>query len=162
MTCDMVRRVLVAVLATVSSGLATMPVTATGEQEVPAALAGTWTGTSICVDGRPACKNEIVVYRFIPVDGKSTVFHQLADKIIEGKRVPMGALDYEYDDSLGTLECEFQIHSTHGIWSYTVKGDTMTGQLNILPGGNKVRDVNVHRVADSEVPAAPALEEYEE
>ncbi|HSL55957.1 MAG TPA: hypothetical protein VK868_16245 [Pyrinomonadaceae bacterium] len=52
-------------------------------------LVGTWSGESICVGKRSACKNEVVVYRFEPVAGRSTLITLLADKIIRGKRVPM-------------------------------------------------------------------------
>jgi hypothetical protein len=52
-------------------------------------IVGTWTGESICVGNRPACKNETVVYRFEPVAGRSTLVTLFADKIIKGKRVPM-------------------------------------------------------------------------
>ena len=30
-------------------------------------VVGTWSGESICVGNRPACKDEVVVYRFEPV-----------------------------------------------------------------------------------------------
>ena len=38
-----------------------------------ASVIGTWTGESNCVGDRPACKNEIVVYRFEAVAGKPGV-----------------------------------------------------------------------------------------
>jgi len=66
-------------------------------------IVGTWTGESICVGNRPACKNETVVYRFEPVPGRSTFVTLLADKIIKGKRIPMYKLDFQYDESKRTL-----------------------------------------------------------
>ena len=122
---------------------------------------GTWTGTSICVGDRPACKNETVVYRFVPVAGHPHQIRQLADKIIDGKRIPMGALTFDYDEPAGKLTCEFTWGSTHGIWSFSIAGDSMTGKLEMLPERTIGRDVKVHRVKDSEVPAAPALHEYD-
>ena len=77
----------------------------------------TWTGESICVGNRPACKNEMVVYRFEPVVCKSTLVTLLADKIIKGKRVPMYKLDFQYDEAKRTLSC--------GRWEYRIAGDTM-------------------------------------
>src|SRR5262249_19809216 len=50
-----------------------------------AAILGTWTGSSICVGNRPACKNEEVVYRFLAVEGQPQLVRLLADKIIDGK-----------------------------------------------------------------------------
>ena len=125
-------------------------------------LDGTWTGTSTCVGNRPACKNEVVVYRFVPIKDDPGRFRQLADKIIEGKRVPMAVLDCDFDERTGTVRSEFRVGNTHGVWTFTVKGDTMTGELIILPEGSRGRDVKAHRVKDTDVPPAPADKEYEE
>jgi hypothetical protein len=137
--------------------------TARPRDERPGAVAvlGTWTGTSICVGNRPACKNEVVVYRFVPVDGKPEFVRLFADKIIDGKRVPMGALEFRYDEADHSLTGEFTRGTTHGLWSFTVSGDTMKGKLFILPDKTVGRDVDVHRVRDDEVPPPPPLEEYE-
>jgi hypothetical protein len=128
------------------------------------AFRGTWTGRSICVgNNRPACKDETVVYRFVPFTGAPWQLRCLADKIIEGKRVPMGALMFQYDDKAHLLRCEFKKGNTHGMWSYAVAGDSLTGDLVTLPGGDKGRDVRAVRVTDeSKLPAAPSLKEYEE
>lgn len=131
-------------------------------QTSPNAFAGTWTGTSTCVEKRPACKNETVVYRFVPIAGHPKQLRLLADKIIDGKRVPMGALEFELNERTGVLESEFKRGHTHGIWSYSVAGDSLTGKLIILPERSAARDVKVRRVKDTEVPAAPVLREYEE
>lgn len=122
---------------------------------------GTWTGESICVGDRPACKNEIVVYRFEAIAGKPDVVLLLADKIIEGKRVPMGKLEFHYDETKGELFCEFTKRQTHGLWQYKVSGDQMEGTLVILPNKEVGRRVKVKRVSESEVPPAPAREMYE-
>jgi len=123
---------------------------------------GTWTGTSTCVGNRPACKNEVVVYRFVPVDGHPNQLRLLADKIVGGNRVPMGALVCEYDERTGEIASEFRRGQTHGIWSYSATGDSMTGKLVVLPERSIGRDVKVHRVKDADVPAAPALGDYDE
>src|SRR4029079_18461825 len=60
-------------------------------------ILGTWTGTSTCVGDRPACKNETVVYRCVPMEGHPGQVRELADKILDGKRVPMGALLFDVD-----------------------------------------------------------------
>jgi hypothetical protein len=121
---------------------------------------GTWTGTSICVGTRPACKNEEVVYRFQAAKAGSEVVTLLADKIIDGVRVPMGKMDFQYKEADKSLTCEFKIRQTHGIWSFTIDGDTMNGTLVILPDRSLGRRVSVHRVSDDKVPKAPAIEEY--
>jgi len=141
---------------------ASKPVDPVTAEKKAAPFKGTWTGKSICVGDRPACKNETVVYRFMPFPGAPWQLRLLADKIIEGKRVPMGALLFQYDDEKHALCSEFKIGNTHGVWSFTARGDSLRGELIILPDGEKGRDVRAHRVNDSEVPPAPATKEYDE
>lgn len=128
---------------------------------MPASVLGTWKGESICVGNRPACKNEVVVYRFEAVAGKRGEVLQLADKIIDGKRVPMGKLEFQYNEAKGELSGEFTVRQTHGLWQYKVSGDSLEGTLVLLPDGELRRRVNAKRVAEGEVPAAPAREEYD-
>ncbi|HSS18728.1 MAG TPA: hypothetical protein VLL54_01390 [Pyrinomonadaceae bacterium] len=122
---------------------------------------GTWTGESICVGNRPACKNEVVVYRFEEIAGKPAAVTMLADKIIQGKREPMGKLECQYDESKGTVTCEFTIRQTHGLWQYQISGDTMEGTLVLLPNKEVGRRVKVKRVDDKELPAAPDRKDYD-
>jgi hypothetical protein len=135
---------------------------ATHEAKI-ATYSGTWTGTSTCVGkNRPACKNEVVVYRFVPFPAAPWQTRCLADKIVEGKRLPMGALIFQYDDKSNGIRSEFKIGNTHGVWSFTAEGDSLKGSLITLPDGEKGRDVRAHRIDESKLPAAPALKEYEE
>jgi hypothetical protein len=128
----------------------------------PPSAVGTWMGESTCTDkNRPACKNEVVIYRFEEIAGKQGVLLLLADKIIEGKRDPMGKLECKYDEAGGTLSCEFTRRQTHGLWQYKVSGDQMEGTLVLLPDKTVGRRVKVRRVSDDQVPAAPARELYE-
>lgn len=123
-------------------------------------VVGTWTGTSTCVGNRPACKTETVVYRFVPLDGHPNQVRLYADKIIDGKRVPMGALVLEVDEHQ-TLRGEFTRGQTHGEWSFAVMGKAMTGKLVILPERSVGRDVKARRATGAEVPAAPPLSDYD-
>ena len=131
-------------------------------QTTSAGILGTWTGTSTCVGNRPACKNETVVYRCLPVEGHPAQVRVLADKIIDGKRIPMGALVFDYDRENGTARGEFERGRTHGIWSYSIVENTMKGTLVVLPEHSVARDVMVHRVTDDKVPAAPPISEYDQ
>jgi hypothetical protein len=126
-----------------------------------ASVLGTWKGESICVGNRSACKNEIVVYRFEAVLAKSGVVLLFADKIIDGQRVPMGKLEFQYDEAKGELSCEFTKNQTHGLWQFTFSGDAMEGSLVLLPGREPGRRVKVKRVSEAEVPKAPGRDEYE-
>ena len=125
-----------------------------------AGVTGTWSGQSVCVGNRTACKNEVVVYRFEPVAGRSSLITLLADKIIKGKRVPMYKLDFQYDETRHTLSCEFTQGHTHGIWEYKVDGDSMEGTGIVLPGKSVARRVKVRRVKEDQMPAAPDRDSY--
>jgi hypothetical protein len=126
-----------------------------------ASVLGTWKGDSTCVGNHPACKNEVVVYRFEAIPGKPGVVLLLGDKIIEGQRVPMGKLEFQYNEAKGELSCEFKRGQTHGLWQFTVSEDSIEGTLVQLPGKELARRVKVKRVREDEVPAAPARESYE-
>lgn len=126
------------------------------------AFKGTWTGKSTCVGEHPACKDEVVVYRFVPFTGAPWQLRCLGDKIVEGKRVPMGALMFQYDDKTKRLRCEFKRGTTRGVWSFAAEGDSLIGELIVPPDGSKVRDVRVHRIDDAHLPPAPALKEYQQ
>jgi hypothetical protein len=125
----------------------------------PPAAIGTWAGSSTCVGDRPACKNESVVYRIVSLgDGAATKVRLYGDKVLDGRRVPMGALDFVVNGA--RLSCEFTIGSTHGLWEFTVAGDTMEGTLVMLPERDLGRRVAVKRVAEDKVPPPPPVEDY--
>ena len=135
---------------------------ATASSNAATSVLGTWKGESTCIgNNRPACKNEVVVYRLEAVAGKPDVVLMLADKIIEGKRDPMGKLEFKYVEAKGELSCEFTIGQTHGLFQFTVSGDSMEGTLVLLPDRELVRRIKVKRVAEKDVPAAPAREMYD-
>ncbi|HKG59216.1 MAG TPA: hypothetical protein VKB05_05500 [Pyrinomonadaceae bacterium] len=123
-------------------------------------IVGTWTGESICVGNRPACKNEIVVYRFEPVAGKPTLVTLLADKILKGKRIPMYRLDFQYDESRRTLSCDFTQRRTRGTWEYKITGDLMEGTGIVTAGKSIARRVKVKRVREDQTPPAPDRNSY--
>jgi hypothetical protein len=126
-----------------------------------AGVTGTWSGESICVSNRPACKNEIVVYRLEPVAGRSTLMTLFADKIIKGKRVPMYKLDFQYDEPKRTLSAEFTQGHTRGTWQYKVTSDdTIEGTGIVFASKSVARRVKVKRVREHQMPAAPDRESY--
>lgn len=109
-------------------------------------LNGDWAGESICVGHRPACHDEKVVYHVKQHEDDPTIVTIAADKIIDGKPEEMGVLDFKYDSAKGTLFNEFTKGSTHAIWEFTVKGDTMEGTLKILPDKAVSRRIHVTKV----------------
>jgi hypothetical protein len=110
-----------------------------------AKLIGNWSGESVCVGNNPACHDEKVVYHISrSTDDKDKVIIA-ADKIVNGKPDPMYMLDFKYDAAKGTLVGEFQNSRYHGLWEYTVKGNTMEGTLSLLPAKTIVRRVKIKK-----------------
>lgn len=131
------------------------------KQPAPSVI-GTWKGDSTCRGDRPACKNEVVVYRFEAVAGKPDFVLWFADKIVEGKREPMGKSEMHYDQAKGELSWEFTIRQNHGLWQFKVSVDTMEGTLVLLPNRDVARVVKVKRASEKDVPPAPARALYDE
>ena len=125
-----------------------------------AGITGTWRGESVCLSNRTACKNEVVVYRFEPVAGRSTLITLLADKIAKGQRVPMYKLDFQYDETSHKLSCEFTQGHTRGTWEYKVDGDSMEGTGIISASKSVARRVKVKRVREDQLPVAPDRDAY--
>src|SRR6476619_1314369 len=161
MTLNSAQRITAAVLTTALLALASATVSSSCQKaDTDNQLAGTWTGKSLCVGDRPACKNEVVVYRFISVPGKTDLFTVYGDKIVDGKRVVMGKLDFVYDKAKGTVSSEFTRGQTHGIFNFQLSGDTLKGTLIILPEKTVGRTIEVQRVTENKVPKAPPLSDY--
>ena len=108
------------------------------------ALAGDWTGTSLCTDLKalPACHDENVIYHITKISENKV--HVAADKIVNGKPQNMGEFDMNVEGS--RLTCEMtNRRGERALWDFTVDGDHMTGTLKLLPGGEVVRKIDVKR-----------------
>ncbi|HXT28090.1 MAG TPA: hypothetical protein VN716_02385 [Vicinamibacterales bacterium] len=112
----------------------------------PARVIGLWRGTSTCTDrvAAPACQDEQVVYEFSAGPKPGTV-HWVADKIVNGTRVPMGELDMEYDKAEACWKVEFASPRTKVVWRLAVDGKQLTGTARLLPGNETVRRVDLRR-----------------
>lgn len=112
----------------------------------PSELIGTWRGTSTCTDrvAAPACHDEVVVYDFTLGDKPGTV-HWEADKIVDGKRQPMGGFDLVYDANAACWSAEFRSPRVHSVWSVVVDGKHLTGTARLLPGKQTVRRIDVRK-----------------
>jgi hypothetical protein len=112
----------------------------------PEHLIGLWRGTSTCTDrvAAPACQDEQVVYEFT-AGPKPAMVHWKADKMVNGKREPMGELDMDYDKGEGCWKVEFTSPRTKVVWRLTVDGSHLTGTARLLPGNETVRTVDLRR-----------------
>jgi membrane dipeptidase len=113
----------------------------------PPSITGAWQGLSTCVkDGAsPECKDERILYHFKAAPDRPGVVVLDAEKIVEGKAVPMYTADFTYDPDRDAWESEFQGPRAHGLWSYVVRGGEMTGTLVDLPSRRLVRHVFARR-----------------
>lgn len=107
-------------------------------QKSNAPVLGTWKGESLCTVKPSACHDEIVVYEIS--EGKNGGIVWKADKIVNGERQNMGTLDCTFAASV--LTCDIP---GKGVWSLTVRGDSMTGTLK-LSDGTLFRKVAAKRV----------------
>ena len=112
----------------------------------PAQVIGLWRGTSTCTDreAAPACNDEEVVYEFTSGPKPGQV-HWIADKIVNGKRQPMGELDMEFDKAEACWKVEFTSPRTKIVWRLTVDGTHMTGTARQIPGNATVRKVDLRK-----------------
>ena len=117
-------------------------------------LVGTWRGTSTCTDrvAAPACRDEVVVYDFTPGAKPGTVTWK-ADKVVDGKRVPMGEMDLTYDAHEKCWAAEFKSSQVQSRWCLLVDGTHLTGTGRLLPGKETIRRIDVRK--DSGGPRNP-------
>ena len=104
------------------------------------AFSGTWRGQSSCEQKESACRDEAVVYRVSPSQDKPGLFAVSADKIVDGKAINMGTLEFRYIDADRALVCE----NSQGVWRLSVDGAKMKGTL-IRPDGTLFRRAALHK-----------------
>jgi hypothetical protein len=86
----------------------------------------------------------VVVYEFT-AGAKSGTVHWNADKVIDGKRQPMGEMDVAYDTDDKCWKAEFSSSRTHIVWCLVVDGDHLTGTGRQLPGKETIRKIDARR-----------------
>ena len=98
-------------------------------------ILGVWRGTSICtkVVGNEACNDEIVVYEFVNHGHSVDTVTMRANKVVNGKVVPMGDLDFTYKPRQKRWTGEFQNSRVHILWSFELHGNQLTGTCADLP-----------------------------
>lgn len=118
-------------------------------QATPRTAIGTWRGTSRCLVHPSACRDELVVYRISALESADSVALD-ARKIVGGEEDPMGILPCAVATTSGQLTCQLP----KGIWRFTVRGDSLTGELRLLDNSRyrEVRTARDHDAPDSRQP----------
>jgi len=109
-------------------------------------IVGTWSGSSLCVDRQaaPACNDEQVVYE-IKASSKPSTVSVDADKVVDGKRVSMGVLEFTHDAKSGSWTSELDTPRVHALWRLTANGAMLTGTLTLLPSQAVARKMELRR-----------------
>jgi hypothetical protein len=128
--------------------LVTTLVTSAPQDHKPSELIGTWRGTSTCTDlaAAPGCRDETVVYDFTAGAKPGTVVWK-ADKVVDGKRVPMGEMALTYDATQKCWLAEFRSARVQSVWCLVVDGAHLTGTGQLLPGKETIRKIDVRKDA---------------
>ena len=110
-------------------------------------IVGTWRGKSACVDRQaaPACTDEEVIYEIVAKPGQPDSVTLNADKVVEGKRVPMGPLDFTHEATSRSWTSELNTPRMHALWRLSVSGTTLSGTLTLLPSKAVVRRVDLRK-----------------
>jgi hypothetical protein len=112
-----------------------------------AAFLGEWDGTSSCVDKArfPACKDEIVIYHVAASPAGDSQVTLTADKVVDGKAAPMGALDFRFDPSVEAWTSQIRNSGVTALWSFRVTGSELSGTLVELPSNALIRKVTAKK-----------------
>ena len=108
-------------------------------QHTPTTPVGTWRGASVCLVRPSACNDETVVYRITPRKAADSVALD-ARKIVRGEEQEMGVLGCHLVPSSGELTCPIP----RGVWRFTVRNDSLTGELRLLDN-TRFREVRTIR-----------------
>ena len=110
-------------------------------------IVGAWSGSSVCVDRQaaPACNDEQVVYEINASPGKPNTVTTKADKVVDGKRVSMGVLEFTHDAKSGSWTSELETPRLHALWRLRVNSAMLTGTLTLLPSKAVVRKIDLRK-----------------
>ena len=85
---------------------------------------GEWRGESVCADRNGACRDESVVFR-IGNAGSEEMFAVQASKIVDGREIDMGTLQFHWDSSEAKLICDYP----QSVWKIGASGAGLAGSL---------------------------------
>ena len=120
----------------------------------PSTVAGTWVGTSTCVDREraPACNDEQIAFVFRNVPGQR-LLHLDAKKLAGGTYDTMFEIDLVPDAAAGAWVHDFETRrGEKARWLFRLAaGDMLRGELRDRPSGALLREVSAKR-ARTETP----------
>jgi hypothetical protein len=124
------KRVLVFLLIAVSgcACFAQHDGTRTSAEDAQSHIVGTWRGNSVCMVKSSPCHDEINVYHFFKLAGKSNLFSVTASKVVEGKEIVMGSGEWTYEPDKRVVECKAPAIPM------AVDGNRMEGTLTLADG----------------------------
>lgn len=99
-----------------------------GEDDTASRIAGVWRGNSVCMVKGSPCHDEVNVYRFSSVAGRTNSFSVTASKVVDGKEVVMGSGEWTYDPG------NHLVKSKAPPIRLTIVGDKMEGALSLADG----------------------------
>ena len=117
--------------------------TAVGSTQIVGAesqISGTWQGNSECVVKNSPCRDETNVYRF-SVATQPGWFFGTGSKVVNGKEVSMGTLNWQYDAKSHILESK----NPNGVFRFVVGDDKMEGTL-LLPDATVYRRIHLTKM----------------
>jgi hypothetical protein len=117
---------------------------ATAANDPRAPLLGIWRGSSICTGARPACHDETVVWHVTP-GAKPDVVTTAMNKVVDGKEVEMGELDFKVDFAARRLVGDYDNGRVATRWSFAWTDKQVAGTAVTMPDGTKIRDIVLHR-----------------
>lgn len=106
----------------------------------PSQIVGTWRGSSQCAVKSSPCHDEINVYRFSKIPAKPGWFSGTGSKIVDGKEILMGQLNWTYDVTSHALKSE----SSGARFQLLVDGNKMDGILT-LPDKSVYRRIHLEK-----------------
>jgi hypothetical protein len=114
-------------------------------------LVGTWRGTSLCLDrvALPACADEQVVYDITAPPDRPDAMTVKADKIVDGRRVPMGEVTFTPDTASGRWVSEIKTPNVHAVWHLRLHDGVLSGGMFLLPSTTPVRSIQLQRAQGS-------------
>jgi hypothetical protein len=104
-------------------------------------ITGMWRGNSECVLKNSACHDETNIYRFSEVAARPGWFTGVGSKMVNGKEISMGTLDWHYDPKSHILESD----NPNGVFRFVVNEDKIEGAL-LLPDATVYRRIHLAKM----------------